>query len=479
MRKVYCYPVVIISISRLKAPGTTAQNGVEIANPWNTVGLPAFSLNISSHSVTMGRNTVLSPGIKCSIFSEFIGMHLYRFKLKLRLEPNPSLLTNIKSVKNKPTHCILIILFALGSSFTATAQNTDSNDSQHSHDHGVGVDHHHHETVTPTARPVSNKARLVTGQGDFIFSWDQELTAAFPEAAQEFESAMHGGFNEDPETGIVYTGIPGYGLCAISPDLKEWTVIGTDERLKDNIHGIVFFVHNGKKHLAVAQEGKRVLVLNLDGTIVSDILKPRGNEFDFVPANDFFSSPGSNFGVTDVTYLEGKIYASHGYSKGDFILTIEEVNGSWTWGKLAWGGKGNAPGQFQTAHGVYAHDGHVLVANRAAGQVVKFRPDGGFVEMFDNIPEGSLVCNVSHKTEHFFFNALRPVGEEQKSAPIYAHTGKDLVSTIVPGDLEIPILTNIHHVWPHFVKGANGSEQLYLLVHGWNQGKFAVLKLEE
>ena len=31
---------------------------------------------------------------------------------------------------------------------------------------------------------------------------------------------MHGGFNEDPKTGIVYTGIPGYGLCAISPDLK-------------------------------------------------------------------------------------------------------------------------------------------------------------------------------------------------------------------------------------------------------------------
>ena len=31
---------------------------------------------------------------------------------------------------------------------------------------------------------------------------------------------MHGGFNEDPKTGIVYTGITGYGLCAISPDLK-------------------------------------------------------------------------------------------------------------------------------------------------------------------------------------------------------------------------------------------------------------------
>ncbi len=59
------------------------------------------------------------------------------------------------------------------------------------------------------------------------------------------------------------------------------------------------------------------------------------------------------------------------------------------------------------------------------------------------------------------------------------HTGKKIVSTIIPGDLEIPILTNIHMVWPHFVETKNGSKQLYLLVHGWNKGKFAVLKLEK
>jgi hypothetical protein len=289
---------------------------------------------------------------------------------------------------------------------------------------------------------------------------------------------MHGGFNEDPETGIVYTGIPGYGLCAISADLTKWTLIGSDERLKDNIHGIVFFVHKGKKHLAVAQEGKRVLVLNLEGTVVSEILKPTGNEFKFAAANEFFASEDSNFGVTDVTYLKGTLYVAHGYSKGDFVMTIKEKGGEWSWGKLAWGGKGDDPGQFQTAHGIYAHDGHVLVANRAAGQVVKFTRKGKFVETFDDIPAKSLICNVSYKTEHFFMNALSAI-DEQKSAPIYVHTGEKLVSTVIPGDLEIPILTNIHQVWPHFVKSSDGSEQLYLLVHGWNKGKFAVLKLEE
>ncbi len=384
-------------------------------------------------------------------------------------------------MKRIPTVKIALVLFVLGLSFAFMAhgnKHDDTTHSHHGHDHHSLSDHPHpHEPLVANANANMDRAKLVTGQGDFIFSWDKGLTSAFPDGALEFESGMHGGFNEDPETGIVYTGIPGYGLCSISPDLKTWTKIGTDERLKDNIHGIVFFVHKGKKQLAVAQEGKRVLVLNLDGTIVSDILKPRGNEFDFVPANDFFASKGSNFGVTDVTYLDGVIYATHGYSKGDFVLTIEEVQGSWTWGKLAWGGKGKAPGQFQTAHGIYAHEGHLLVANRAAGQVVKFRKDGAFIETFDNIPEGSLVCNVSYKSEHFFFNALRAIGD-QKSAPIYAHTGEKLVSTIVPGELEIPVLTNIHHVWPHYVKAADGSKQLYLLVHGWNKGKFAVLKLE-
>jgi len=370
------------------------------------------------------------------------------------------------------------IISLIGFSHTSTAQEThnDYDYTHHSHDNADMVHNHVHGPMQ--SDQIARQAKLVTGQGEFVFSFDQLLTDAFPKDAHEFEPGMHGGFNEDPETGIVYTGIPGYGLCSISPDLTKWNIIGTDERLKDNIHGIVFFIHKGVKHLAVAQEGKRVLVLTLDGTIVSEILKPTGNEFKFTPANEFFSSKDSNFGVTDVTYLKGTIYVAHGYSKGDFVMTIKEKNGVWSWGKLAWGGKGDNPGQFQTAHGVYAHDNHILVANRAAGQVIKFTKKGKFVETFKDIPEGSLVCNVSYKTEHFFLNALSAIGE-QKSAPIYVHSGEKLLSTVVPGNLDIPILTNIHQVWPHFVETENGPKQLYLLVHGWNKGKFAVLRLEK
>jgi hypothetical protein len=374
----------------------------------------------------------------------------------------------------KTTLTVLIIVFFLGFSYNLKAQSTH-HDHEHTHSYTDMADNHAHGPMQ--SNQIARKAKLVTGQGDFVFSWDQELTAAFPKDAVDFEPKMHGGFNEDPETGIVYTGIPGYGLCSISADLTKWTTLGTDERLKDNIHGIVFFVHRGIKHLAVAQNGKRLLVLTLDGNIVSEILKPTGTEFEFALANEFYSSEDSNFGVTDVTYLKGTIYVAHGYSKGDFVMTITEKDGVWSWGKLAWGGKGDNPGQFQTAHGIYAYGKHILVANRAAGQVVKFTRKGEFVETFNDIPAGSLICNVSYKSEHFFLNALSALGD-QKSAPIYAHTGEKLVSTIIPGDLDIPILTNIHQVWPHFVE-KNGSKQLYLLVHGWNIGKFAVLKLEK
>ena len=85
-----------------------------------------------------------------------------------------------------------------------------------------------------------------------------------------------------------------------------------------------------------------------------------------------------------------------------------------------------------------------------------------------------------HCCQHrFVFNALEPIpATPQKTAPIYAHSGERLLSTIEPGELGIPVLKHLHHVWPHYVTQADGSKQLYLLVSGWSKGKFAVLKHE-
>ena len=346
-------------------------------------------------------------------------------------------------------------LMALGASSSVMAEADVK--GEHGHAHG------------------DTSAELTTGQGSMVFTWDQGLTAAFPEAAKPFEPRMHGGFNEDVATGILYTGIPGYGLCSISANLKTWTLLGDDARLKDNIHGIVVFKHKGTTFLALAQQGnRRILITDLEGKVLQDIKKPTGTEFDFARANEWYSQPKAHFSCTDVTYLDGIIYAVTGYSKGDFVLTLEEIEGVWSWGKIAWGGKGKQPGEFSTAHGVFAHDDHIYVANREAHQVIKFTKDGKLVEILKDIPKESRVCNVAHQGENFIFCPLAQVAGSS-SAPIYAHTGDKLVSTIIPGDLKIPVLNNIHHAWPHIVK-EGGKEQLYILVHGWSKGKYAVLK---
>ena len=118
------------------------------------------------------------------------------------------------------------------------------------------------------------------------------------------------------------------------------------------------------------------------------------------------------FCCTDVTYLDGRLYVVTGYCEGDFVLTLTDQNGKWTWGPIAWGGKGDEPGQFRTAHGVYAHEGHIFVANREAHQVVKFTRNGVFLETFDGIPEGSRICNISWEKKNRFWvmNALMPLG---------------------------------------------------------------------
>jgi hypothetical protein len=64
-----------------------------------------------------------------------------------------------------------------------------------------------------------------------------------------------------------------------------------------------------------------------------------------------------------------------------------------------------------------------------------------------------------------------------QTAPIFAHSGERLLSVIEPGDLGIPVLKHLHHVWPHYVTDPKTKKRtLYLLVQGWSRGKFAVLK---
>jgi len=180
-----------------------------------------------------------------------------------------------------------------------------------------------------------------------------------------------------------------------------------------------------------------------------------------------------------VTYLNGRLYVVTGYCPGDFVLTAEERDGTWQWGPLAWGGKGDAPGKFNTAHGIFAFDGHIFVANRERHQVLEFTEAGHLIRCLPDLPDSARICNVARTDDYFVMNALEPIQHTPaKTAPIFVHTGERLASVVEPGELGIPVLKHLHHTWPHYVTQPDGSRQLYLLIHGWSAGKFAVLKHE-
>ena len=123
----------------------------------------------------------------------------------------------------------------------------------------------------------------------------------------------------------MYTGIPGAGLFAISRDLETWSLLGTDDRLKSNIHGLCCFEQGGEKRIALAQnDEQRVLILDAtDGKVLQVLGQPRGGEFKgCAEANGYYSARRSHvkgdgnpnvFSVTDVTFLEGKLYVVTGY----------------------------------------------------------------------------------------------------------------------------------------------------------------------
>lgn len=348
-----------------------------------------------------------------------------------------------------------------------------------------------------------------SGQNGAVFSWDAALTDCFPADAKQFEPYMHSVFAENTATQEVYTGITGYGLMKISPDLKTWTRVNpTEPLLKQNLHGMTIFTHKNKKFIAMAlNEGAgHVLITDLEGNVVQKLDAPKGGEFNFAEANAYYSKKAPSqipwntditpdFAVTDVTFLNNKLYASTGYCPGDFVLTanFNDATNQWEWGPLAWGGKDHStngiptPGKFKTAHGIFAHDNHIYVANRENCEIVQFTEKGELVRLFGDIPQGARVCNVSHakdetngENDYFVFNSLVPiVGHPEKTATVYAHSGDKVISEIQPGQLGIPILKNIHYVHPHYVTNEDGSRTLHLLLHGWSAGKYAVLKHEK
>lgn len=356
------------------------------------------------------------------------------------------------------------------------------------HRHGFGASHSENETsqtiVIAQAEKRADDApaaapKGVSGEGDYKFKLLYAGDHLPAEAIAVLKDA-HGGFAVDrrPGKGEIYFALPGAGIIQISPDLGQTRMIPTPTEMRDtNLHnagiwydsaGMAFLVFPGNA------TGK-VYTTTLDGTLVSTLEPPTpAMVFDVPAVNEYFKS-GEKFVPTDVEELGSMYYITTGYSKLDYVLTAKvdpAAPATVTWNGMAFGGKGDGPGQFGTGHGITVTPDQktITVADRPNSQIDRFTPAGKYLDTVE-LPKGSLPCDIDY-TEGLQVVGCLEGPDKTKGAPVYILKDDKLVSTVMPKeDLGLANFTHIHNATLTTVGG-----KLYIIAQAWNPGDFAILE---
>jgi hypothetical protein len=217
-----------------------------------------------------------------------------------------------------------------------------------------------------------------------------------------------------------------------------------------------------------------ILTTDLNGKLVNKLPAPVADQMT-VPAVKQWFANGGNFVPTDVDYLDGSYYVTTGYSALDYVLTAKITSTkpfAAEWNGLAFGGKGDADGQFQTGHGitVYPDKKHLVVADRPKSRLERFTPDGTFVDQI-RLPQGTLPCDVDYLGDYTLVPCLDGP-DKSLGAPIYLMRGDRIISTInCQQDLGLVRFKHIHNAVLREVDG-----RLYIIAQAWNPGDFVVLE---
>lgn len=322
-------------------------------------------------------------------------------------------------------------------------------------------------------------AGAVSGQGKMRFRV-LVTSERLPEEARRVLVSAHGGFAVDRRQGKgeAYFALPGAGILQISSDMKTIRMIQTQESMKKvNLHNTtIWYTADGAPYLVFpANDAGKVFTTTLDGALVNTLNAPTGREdFSLSEVGDYFRG-GGNFAPTDVEELDGLYYVTTGYSNLDFVLTARILPTSplsAVWNDLAFGGKGKAPGQFETGHGITVPPGkkRLDVSDRPNSRIERFNRYGQYLSMV-RLPSGSLPCDVSYLDQYVVVAALDGP-DTSKGAPIYVLENDQLVSTIMPKE-ELG-LTNFKH--NHNAVLTKIGSRYYIIVQAWNPGDFAILE---
>lgn len=352
----------------------------------------------------------------------------------------------------------------------------------HHHDHGKQHVHIASASAAALATQTTMSALdpdLRSGQGDLrfrvIFTGER-----LPQEAQNVLVHAHGGFAVDrrADHGEIYFALPGAGIIQVSRDLKKATMIETDEAVRNtNLHNTaIWYGDDGEAFLVFpANDQGLVYTTTLDGKLLHTLGKPAPEvEFSERKVRDYFKNDGA-FVPTDVAYLRGRYYIPTGYSSLDYVLTASVNTGNGVdvqWDDLAFGGKGNKPGEFGTGHGItVAPNGSWLtVADRPHAELDSFNRYGHYRETV-TVPEGAFPCDVDYTEGYTVVGCLHGPDREQ-GAPVYILEDGAVLSTVMPKEeLGLENFTHIHNAVM-----TKYNDKLYLLVQSWNPGGFAILE---
>jgi hypothetical protein len=329
-----------------------------------------------------------------------------------------------------------------------------------------------------STRVTTMKNGAVSGQGKMKFKL-LYASERLPEEAQKVLKSAHGGFTVDNRRGKgeAYFALPGAGILQISADLKTIRLLNTPAEMKNvNLHNTTVWYREGRPYLTFpANDAGKVFTTTLDGALVHTLDAPTGKDNFNQPAVNEYFGRNEKFAPTDVDYLDGLLYVTTGYSKLDFVLTarVMSINPFKAfWNALAFGGRGNGPGQFGTGHGVTVPPGkkRIDVADRPNSEIDRFTPEGVYLSTL-KLPAGSFPCDVHYLDGYAVVGCLHGP-DRAKGAPIYVLKDDAVISTIMPKeDLGLERFQHIHNAVFRKI-----GRKWYILAQAWNPGDFAVLE---
>ena len=330
------------------------------------------------------------------------------------------------------------------------------------------------EDDEPTA-----EAPGITGQAPYQFRIKTRAVTIPRDSWQDLRKA-HGGFAVDHRAGKgeTYFALPNTGLLRVNAAMDDVEVLKSAPELTNGqtMHNTtIWYDGSGEAFLVFpAVDGESILTTDLNGQLVNKLSAPTADQMSVAPVKEYFGG-GGKFVPTDVEHFDGLYYISTGYSPLDYVLTAK-VTGTkpfaTEWNGLAFGGKGDADGQFRTGHGITAYpDGkHLVVADRPKSRLQRFTPEGVFVDQV-RLPDGTLPCDVDYVGGYTLVPCLEGADKE-KGAPIYLLKDGKIISEInCKEDLGMVRFRHIHNAVLRQVDG-----RLYIIAQAWNPGDFVVLE---